>query len=315
MLSIKSNQKFVKIPANVDGRDFVVGDLHGCYDELMLLLEHVNFNKEQDRLFCVGDLIDRGPKPKECLELLHEKWFYPVLGNHETLLLEFIHKIKIGNLKGISPEKIPLYKTLMPFVDQILEIPLGYVVSHILHGCYYIVHGEIVPEHLFQINMSNSNQEYNKYLEKMKTEDLTSQYEFFFEQYAKHDLAESLKQKLLWSRKIINEFYNDHKESLLQQDFSFLDNIKIKQKLKIFCGHNVVPFPMKIGQQYYIDTGAALGYRNKVTLSNQELFSQFGHEVYTLSMVDIDTGICYGCVTSSGSNKNNILKLKKSLYK
>ena len=42
-------------------------------------------------------------------------------------------------------------------------------------------------------------------------------------------------------------------------DFSFMKLNTFHQETKIFCGHNVVPFPMKIGQQYYIDTGAALG--------------------------------------------------------
>lgn len=43
------------------GRDFVVGDLHGYYAELMQALEQVSFDFTQDRLLAVGDLINRGP--------------------------------------------------------------------------------------------------------------------------------------------------------------------------------------------------------------------------------------------------------------
>jgi serine/threonine protein phosphatase 1 len=41
------------------GRDFVLGDLHGTTDLLRLLMEHVAFDPKKDRLFSVGDLIDR----------------------------------------------------------------------------------------------------------------------------------------------------------------------------------------------------------------------------------------------------------------
>ena len=82
-----------KVPANIDGRDFVVGDLHGCYDELFALLKHVKFDYKNDRVFSTGDLIDRGPKSEECLQLLSKPWFFSVLGNHEDLLIEKIKNI------------------------------------------------------------------------------------------------------------------------------------------------------------------------------------------------------------------------------
>ena len=46
---------------------YFVGDLQGCYDELQLLLERVNFNPVQDKLYLVGDLVARGDKSLECL--------------------------------------------------------------------------------------------------------------------------------------------------------------------------------------------------------------------------------------------------------
>ncbi len=77
---------------NVLGKDYVVGDLHGHYEELLVLLNHVEFNPEVDRLFLVGDLVDRGPYSMECLELLRNPWVYAVRGNHEDLLsMSFKH--------------------------------------------------------------------------------------------------------------------------------------------------------------------------------------------------------------------------------
>ncbi|RKR06255.1 serine/threonine protein phosphatase 1 [Kushneria sinocarnis] len=67
------------------GDDYVVGDIHGHYDVLMTTLEHIGFNRQSDRLFCVGDLIDRGPRSLECLQLVLEPWFFAVRGNHELM--------------------------------------------------------------------------------------------------------------------------------------------------------------------------------------------------------------------------------------
>lgn len=78
-----------KLQINTVGKDYVVGDLHGCYDLLLSLLAHVNFDKCRDRLFSVGDLIDRGPDSLRCLELIAEPWFYTVQGNHEIAMLGF----------------------------------------------------------------------------------------------------------------------------------------------------------------------------------------------------------------------------------
>lgn len=75
------------IKANTKGRDFVVGDLHGHYKDLTQALEKIKFNKNKDRLFSVGDMINRGPDNVKCLKLLQKKWFFAVLGNHEILML------------------------------------------------------------------------------------------------------------------------------------------------------------------------------------------------------------------------------------
>ena len=72
---------------NTEGRDFFVGDLHGMYDEFMASLAAVDFDFDTDRVFSVGDLIDRGPDSIKCLELLAKSWFFAVLGNHEELMM------------------------------------------------------------------------------------------------------------------------------------------------------------------------------------------------------------------------------------
>ncbi|WP_409409892.1 metallophosphoesterase (plasmid) [Acidithiobacillus ferriphilus] len=75
---------------NINAHDFIVGDLHGCRAMLDTLLAHVGFDGSRDRLFSVGDLVDRGPDSEGCLDLLHEPWFFPVLGNHDAMLMAMI---------------------------------------------------------------------------------------------------------------------------------------------------------------------------------------------------------------------------------
>ena len=72
---------------NDKGRDFFVGDLHGCYEQFMKALAFVDFDFDVDRVFSVGDLIDRGEDSIKCLSLLTKPWFHCVIGNHEELML------------------------------------------------------------------------------------------------------------------------------------------------------------------------------------------------------------------------------------
>ena len=72
--------------SRMKSRTIVVGDIHGCYDELMALMEKVNLG-ENDRVVSVGDLITKGPKSKEVLELfMTDKRFSSVIGNHDLAL-------------------------------------------------------------------------------------------------------------------------------------------------------------------------------------------------------------------------------------
>lgn len=68
------------------GRAFIVGDIHGCYDQLVAAMRRVGFDRSSDRLYAVGDLIDRGPRSLDVLQLLREPWFFSVKGNHEVML-------------------------------------------------------------------------------------------------------------------------------------------------------------------------------------------------------------------------------------
>ncbi|MDW8245333.1 MAG: metallophosphoesterase [Sandaracinaceae bacterium] len=68
-------------------RTLFVGDVHGCREELELLLEKAGFSSG-DRLVFVGDLVNKGPDPKGVVQLARKLGALSVLGNHDALFLE-----------------------------------------------------------------------------------------------------------------------------------------------------------------------------------------------------------------------------------
>ncbi|WP_430447102.1 MAG: symmetrical bis(5'-nucleosyl)-tetraphosphatase [Pseudomonas piscis] len=68
---------------------YAVGDLQGCLEPLQCLLEQVAFDPTRDRLWLVGDLVNRGPQSLETLRYLHSirESLVCVLGNHDLHLL------------------------------------------------------------------------------------------------------------------------------------------------------------------------------------------------------------------------------------
>jgi serine/threonine protein phosphatase 1 len=74
---------------NLIGRDFAVGDIHGHFTKLQVALDSVCFNVGQDRLFAVGDLVDRGPESEHVIDWLRHPWFHGIRGNHEDIAIRY----------------------------------------------------------------------------------------------------------------------------------------------------------------------------------------------------------------------------------
>ena len=103
------------------GRTIVVGDIHGCYDELMELLAKVNFSAE-DRVVAVGDLITKGPKNREVLELfMTDPRFSAVIGNHDLALRRKWNgeKIKLKSAQKTTHKELkPNKETYAGFLNK-----------------------------------------------------------------------------------------------------------------------------------------------------------------------------------------------------
>jgi len=71
----------------------VYGDIHGCYDEFILLREKIN-PQEKDIEICVGDVITKGHKSIKVLKYLQKHNIKSVLGNHEDKILRYLQHQK-----------------------------------------------------------------------------------------------------------------------------------------------------------------------------------------------------------------------------
>ena len=74
---------------------YVISDIHGCYEEYIKLLDEIHFS-DDDILYVLGDVVDRGPEPvKVLLDMMARPNVIPILGNHEYMALETLKQLAV----------------------------------------------------------------------------------------------------------------------------------------------------------------------------------------------------------------------------
>lgn len=123
---------------------YVVGDVQGCYRELMELLDRVGFNTKKDRLWLVGDLVSRGPDSDQVLKFLfkNQRCIKTVLGNHDLHLIAIYYGVK--NAKASDRLTATLKaKGLHDWIDWLCTQPLCF---HDKKRDYTVVHAGMAPQ-------------------------------------------------------------------------------------------------------------------------------------------------------------------------
>lgn len=201
-------------------RLFVVGDLHGCYDNLCRQLVSIGFDFKNDLLVSVGDLIDRGKKSPECIELLDKPWFKAVRGNHEQMCIDGLLNPKIKQIhKDDRNGGEWFYK--LPEKEQVRIVKLFQDLPPYLE----INHKGML------IGFVHANIEQNNWID----------FKASFEQLDNDDITFAFSQAI-WSR---NRF-EDRSGKYCQ-----ISNID-----RVYFGHTVVKNPIVKHNCYFIDTGA-----------------------------------------------------------
>ena len=120
-------------------RTFIVGDVHGCFDELMLLLKKSGYKSHNHRLILLGDLINKGPDSFKVLSWVREQKVDVVIGNHE---LKFIKAIE--NRLPLPAVLEKLKKSMNGELGGWLSWMKGWPV-YIEEEGFLVVHGGLVP--------------------------------------------------------------------------------------------------------------------------------------------------------------------------
>lgn len=70
---------------------YVLSDLHGCYKHFLAMIKKINFKKDTDSLYILGDIFDRGENPLKIIDyvLCHKNIFW-IKGNHEEFFEDYI---------------------------------------------------------------------------------------------------------------------------------------------------------------------------------------------------------------------------------
>ncbi|WP_455089768.1 metallophosphoesterase family protein [Peptoanaerobacter stomatis] len=88
---------------------YVVSDIHGKYDKFIEVLDKINL-KEEDTLYVLGDILDRGKHPiKVMLKLMEMKNVICIVGNHELMAIRCMDFI-IQKITETSTDKLDKYK-------------------------------------------------------------------------------------------------------------------------------------------------------------------------------------------------------------
>lgn len=202
---------------NTKGRDLAVGDIHGHFTRLRAALDAIGFNPEVDRLFSVGDLVDRGPESHLALEWLQKPYFHCVQGNHEQMAIMAATtgiNTEIYHQNGGSWFMTKTANEQKEFAQAFSDLPIAIEVET-PDGLVGLVHADCPFDHWYTLRIE---------LELANTGTL-------------HDRA--VLDCCQWSR-----------ERIRNDDARGVDGIKA-----VVCGHTPLRAAALLGNVFFIDTG------------------------------------------------------------
>lgn len=289
MKSSKHTYQGVKqFEVNRQGRDLIVGDIHGCFKAWQQELKRMKFDPSVDRLFSVGDLIDRGPNPFEVVKFCQENNVHVVLGNHELSFLSMVYLMDMGHdlrnyeeaMNSAGHQWMLAYSRaeLEPLVQYFCTLPYIMYVEH-PELPFFIVHASITQP------ITGTAISKTKLLNTPLEEPTTSK------------AAEILRvyNGLLFSRsnqKLLKSIEN----TIETTAHGMFDSCTVKNmfmnvpafdpnKPFAYCGHTIFNHPTLINNHLHIDTGAFLSEPEFAIYRTDGYITIFDHELVVKTLL------------------------------
>jgi len=244
---------------NFNGRDFVIGDLHGGYPAFQNLVREIHFDPFKDRIFSTSDLVDRGPNSYECLQLLREPWFCCSNANHEQMMFEafnggWMGKYWLRNGGGWGLEALTAHNKrradpafviddksadIIDLVNLAGELPFMMTLNHKNGKKFHFIHAELPSSRSAEVD------------DEMLA-DPEKVYELATTQAADGDT-------FLWGRYVFMPFYGIHltKEKVVRSvKGRHIERLQNENRSMIISGHTIMTQPLTIMGQTNIDTCA-----------------------------------------------------------
>jgi bis(5'-nucleosyl)-tetraphosphatase (symmetrical) len=107
---------------------YAIGDVQGCHDELRELVQRIGFSADRDRLWFVGDLVNRGPKSLEVLRFVKALGdnAITVLGNHDLHLLALAYGSHRKKKSGDTLDAVFVAKDRDALLEWLMQRPLAH---------------------------------------------------------------------------------------------------------------------------------------------------------------------------------------------
>lgn len=204
---------------NTTGRDFVVGDIHGCFDALCAAMGTVSFDPTKDRMFSVGDLVDRGEQSFAATNWLAQPWFHAVRGNHEQMAVGVAAgKHDRGNyLVNGGGWFLTLEEDRQQAIAETFDALPVCIEVDTAAGLIGLVHADVGPD-------------WTAFTEQLRNP-------------RSNNHMKALLEQALWSRDRIREQAEEG----------------VKGLRVMYVGHTPVKKPTQLGNVRYIDTGCVFG--------------------------------------------------------
>jgi serine/threonine protein phosphatase 1 len=246
---MKNSPLITTLTENVLGRDFVVGDVNGQHDMLMQSLSLINFDPEKDRLFAVGNVINKGNENVRTMQLFKEPWFFSVLGLQELILLSYFHYYHSKYFKRLDPNFYRYIKWFQTIPLEQAQDCVKIIKEHIsiLPSVIRIKKGDFW-HYIVSGDLSKGKNGYSVFL---FTDDEIEKLTHFNKSgldWESFSMSERLYQESLYSH------LDDYKDSKNQE-----------QGLgTVYCGNSIVDTPYLYRNHIFLNTGAV--YSGKLSI-------------------------------------------------